>query len=209
MAPKIVDKDEKRLQIALAAVEVFGLRGFDRTRMDDVARKAGVGKGTIYEYFKNKEELMEGALDLLMSDMHQKLMPMPDLERSPLETLKQLCAKMIEAMVDFGEAYQFFLEYMIYESRKGDDYAHFRRVLTQFRQMFAALIEAGKQLGEFRADIDSYETAAAIAAWFDGAIFHWIVQPGTVSLETMGERFIDMITRGLMPAHKKEGGGEQ
>ncbi|MCP4601355.1 MAG: TetR/AcrR family transcriptional regulator [Proteobacteria bacterium] len=209
MAPKIVNKDEKRLQIALAAVEIFGVKGFDRTRIDDVAREAGVGKGTIYEYFKNKEELMDGALQSLLANMYEKLLPSPDPERSPLETLKELSRKTIEAMADLGGAYRFFLEYTLHASRKGDDYGQFSQLLTEFRQGLAELIEAGKQLGEFRSDIDSFETAAAFAAWFDGAIFHWITLPGTVSLETMGERFLDMVLCGLMPADKTEKGRRQ
>ncbi|MCP4674309.1 MAG: TetR/AcrR family transcriptional regulator [Deltaproteobacteria bacterium] len=197
MAPKIVDKDEKRQAIALTAVEVFGENGFERTRIDDVAKAAGVGKGTIYEYFKNKEELMDGALQVMLSGMHDALMPEPEPERSPVEILKEMSLKIVDAMDGMGGAYRFFLEYMLHASRKGD-YGEFEHLLVGYRQWLATLIDAGKAAGEFREDVDSYKTAAAFAAWFDGAIFHWIVMPEDVSLTDMVEQYLEMTLRGLM-----------
>ncbi len=205
MAPKVVDKDEKRQAIAVAAVTVFGEKGYERTRMDDVAKEAGVGKGTIYEYFKNKEELMDGAMQAMLAGMHDSLMPAPDPERSPIEILREISARTVEAMEELGGAYRFFLEYMLHASRTGD-YGEFIELLVTYRKMLAALIEAGKETGEFRQDINSYEAAAAFAAWFDGAVFHWIVLPEDVSPATMIEQYLDITLRGLMTPEKKHKG---
>src|SRR5580765_6630918 len=49
--------EERPGQILAAALEVFGERGLAAARLDDIARRAGVSKGTIYLYFPNKEEL--------------------------------------------------------------------------------------------------------------------------------------------------------
>ncbi len=205
MAPIVVDKDEKRRAIAEAAVSIFGEKGFERTRIDDVAKKAGVGKGTIYEYFKNKEELMDGAMQAMLAGMHDSLMPAPDPERSPVEILREICAKTVEAMEAMGGAYRFFLEYMLHASRTGD-YGEFIELLVTYRKMLATLIDAGKATGEFRQDINSYETAAAFAAWFDGAVFHWIVLPDDVSPAVMIEQYLDMTLHGLMTPEKKHKG---
>ena len=57
-------KKEKRAAILQAAFDEFKNRRFDAVKLDDVAARAGVGKGTLYLYFKNKEELfMQMALD--------------------------------------------------------------------------------------------------------------------------------------------------
>src|SRR3546814_8314834 len=55
--PKIVDKDAKRLSLIEAAAIVFAREGFARTKMAHIAAEAGVGKGTLYEYFASKNEL--------------------------------------------------------------------------------------------------------------------------------------------------------
>lgn len=197
MAPKVLDKEEKRTQIAMAAVEVFGDKGFDRTRIEDVARAAAVGKGTIYEYFKNKKELMDGALEVLMRHMAESLMPTEDSQKSPLETLKEMTRKTIEAVRHVADAYRFFLEYMLIASRSGEDYGGFKDLLIEYRISLTNLIEAGIKSGEIRKDVDAQGAAAAFAAWFDGAIFHWIVLPDEGSLESMGEGYLDMIIHGL------------
>lgn len=202
MAPKIVDRDEKRRVIAIASVEIFGSRGFERTRMDDVAKQAGVGKGTLYEYFKNKEELMDGAFQALFVDMMGALMPeqMPD--ASPTEVLRALTRRSMEAMREMGFAYRFFLEYMLHKSRTGDtkELADF---LQHYREWLAELIRTGIKKGEFRDDVPPFETAAAIAAWIDGAGFHWYTLPDTVSIEEMGDKFIDAILDGIRPCKPK------
>jgi AcrR family transcriptional regulator len=58
MPPKPVDKDRKRREIAAAAMDVFSRSGFEASSMRQVAEHAGVGKGTIYEYFRSKEDLV-------------------------------------------------------------------------------------------------------------------------------------------------------
>jgi TetR/AcrR family fatty acid metabolism transcriptional regulator len=49
--PKIVDKKKKAEAISDAALKVFRERGYNKARMADIARMAGMGKGTLYEYF--------------------------------------------------------------------------------------------------------------------------------------------------------------
>ena len=57
MAPKRVDKQAKRAEITRAAAEVFARKGFRGALVDEIAVAAGVSKGSVYGYFKNKEEL--------------------------------------------------------------------------------------------------------------------------------------------------------
>lgn len=68
---RIVDKDEKRLNIAQATIDLFYEKGMHQTSMDDIAKSAGVAKGTIYLYFKNKEEIMFAIWDML-SGLHKE-----------------------------------------------------------------------------------------------------------------------------------------
>ena len=59
MCPKVISeyKTEVKERIIQSAVECFSKYGLDRTRMDDVAQKADLSKGTLYLYFKSKEDL--------------------------------------------------------------------------------------------------------------------------------------------------------
>ena len=55
-------KDARPVEILAAAMEMFGERGYGSTRLDDVARKAGCTKGTVFLYYKNKAELFQAAV---------------------------------------------------------------------------------------------------------------------------------------------------
>ena len=55
-------KDARPGELATAALELFVERGFSATRLDDVAKRAGVSKGTLYLYFDSKEDLFKGVV---------------------------------------------------------------------------------------------------------------------------------------------------
>ena len=62
---RIIDKEEKRCDIALSAITLFCEKGIQQTSIDQIAKSAGVAKGTIYLYFKNKEEIVFTIWDIL------------------------------------------------------------------------------------------------------------------------------------------------
>src|SRR3984885_11066633 len=59
MAPQIAEDSAKRRQIVEGARSIFLAQGFDAASMNDIARAAGVSKGTLYVYFDNKEQLFQ------------------------------------------------------------------------------------------------------------------------------------------------------
>src|SRR5580658_8185704 len=59
VAPQTTDDSAKRRQIVEGARSIFLAQGFDAASMSDIARAAGVSKGTLYVYFANKEQLFE------------------------------------------------------------------------------------------------------------------------------------------------------
>lgn len=63
---RIIDKDEKRCDIALSSIKLFCDKGIQQTSIDEIAKSAGVAKGTIYLYFKNKEEIIFTIWDLIV-----------------------------------------------------------------------------------------------------------------------------------------------
>ena len=62
---RIIDKEEKRCDIARASIDLFCEKGIAQTTIDEIAKSAGVAKGTIYLYFKNKEEIVFAIWDMV------------------------------------------------------------------------------------------------------------------------------------------------
>src|SRR5947208_15913626 len=63
MADARLSREERRNAILDAAAEVFGAKGFEATRMDDVAKTAGIAKGLLYKHFPSKDALFEALVD--------------------------------------------------------------------------------------------------------------------------------------------------
>jgi AcrR family transcriptional regulator len=59
----------RRSEILSAATKVFGNKGFDATLMDEIARAAGLAKGTLYLYFKSKDEIYQAVMRQVLADV--------------------------------------------------------------------------------------------------------------------------------------------
>ncbi len=197
MAPRVVDKEKKRRRIAAAALRVFGEKGFERTRMDDVASVAQVGKGTLYEYYPDKDSLFQGAFTEMMRGFLEKLSPVLESDAPPLDLLAETARRTVREMIGVDHIYPFFLEYLLFASRRPEANRVMAEMLKDYRSMTAALLERAAATGAITPEADVEMLAAVFAAWFDGAILHWAVIPGGPGIEEMADSFIEMFFRGL------------
>lgn len=85
----------RRSEILSAATKVFGIKGFDATLMDEIAKAAGLAKGTLYLYFKSKDEIYQAVV------------------RQALAEVDQLTRQHVEAAPDFGGRYAAFIKVRI------------------------------------------------------------------------------------------------
>src|SRR5690348_8358437 len=92
MARERLSRAERRTAILDAAGEVFGAKGFEATRMDDVARVAGIAKGLLYKHFDSKDALFEALVDrrgeLYVAEL-RGLLAAQGVADSPLEATRQ------------------------------------------------------------------------------------------------------------------------
>lgn len=87
MAPKIVNKDERRREIALACYDLI-LQGIRKITVAQVAKTAGIGKGTVYEYFENKEDIIFEIINIHIQEYHDEFL-------STIENLKSTREKIL------------------------------------------------------------------------------------------------------------------
>jgi len=75
-------KEARRNQILEAATHVFTRLGFNKARMDDIVEESGLSKGTLYWYFKSKDDIITAILDRMLKREARQLHSMLDDERS-------------------------------------------------------------------------------------------------------------------------------
>src|SRR5690625_5238728 len=99
-----------RQEILKAVTKSFSLYGYKATTMDQVARLANVGKGTIYTFFKNKEELFDEIISSLISDMENEALHVIDAGKSFQENVHQALYKMLEFRLEHQLTIKLFQE---------------------------------------------------------------------------------------------------
>lgn len=101
---------DRRQEILKAATESFSLFGYKATTIDQVARLANVGKGTIYTFFKNKEELFGEIVDTLIADMENAANQAIDPDKPFQENVHQAMYKMLEFRLEHKLTIKLFQE---------------------------------------------------------------------------------------------------
>ena len=69
----MAEKNQKKNDILSAAKSLFKEKGFHNTKMDEIAANAGVGKGTLYEYYKNKQDIFDEACIAKINNIKEKI----------------------------------------------------------------------------------------------------------------------------------------
>ena len=141
--------EERPRQILDAALEVFGERGLAGARLDDIARRAGVSKGTIYLYFHNKEELFREVVRAVIVDRFSDAAARAG-EDDPVVELKRC----LRTHWDFVRSPGFQTIYKLVNGELHDfpDLAEFygREVIIPANQLIAGIIRRGIERGQFR-----------------------------------------------------------
>jgi len=141
--------EERPRQILDAALEVFGERGLAGARLDDIARRAGVSKGTIYLYFPNKEELFREVVRAIVVDRLRQAAADAG-TGNPVDELKRY----FRAHWDFVRSPEFQTIYKLVNSELHNfpDLAEFygREVIMPSTQLLAGMIRRGIDRGDFR-----------------------------------------------------------
>jgi AcrR family transcriptional regulator len=145
-------KQARPAEILDAALKVFAQKGFAAARMDDIARQAGVTKGTIYLYFDNKEAVFKSLVrEVVGTNLETVSANARNFEGSTRDLLRMFLTTMTQLLVDSDKVV--LPKIIIAESSNFPWLAEFYRfeVIERGLQLMISLVERGIKCGEFRA----------------------------------------------------------
>lgn len=145
-------KDARPGEIARAAMESFAEQGFAGTRVEDVARRAGVAKGTVYLYYKDKDELFAAAVRECIAPVFDGLEALDRAgERSASELLTAILARVYSQLAAVPER-RALLRMLIAEGPRFPSLTRFYHdtILARARLLLARVVQRGLDSGEFR-----------------------------------------------------------
>lgn len=199
--PIIVDKDRKRRDILQAAMRVFARDGYHRAKMEAVAEEAGIGKGTVYEYFKSKTDLFLVLYDHMLAELKDFYMKELAGIQQPAAILERFIAVAFQTFRVWEPFFLVFFDFWA-EGGRGEQQAllqtRLREAYAVARADVAAIIAAGVKDGSFRCD-NPLLTAASILATLDGLVLQWLCDRDAFDLDAMRETLTQGILRGLQP----------
>jgi AcrR family transcriptional regulator len=164
-------KEARPSEIIEAAIELFGERGFGATRLEDVARRAGVAKGTVFVYFPNKDELFRAvARTVLASHLERLRGTVADLDRPLAELVPQLLA---QASLIGSTRLPAMMRLLISESRAFPDLARvwYDEVVSQVLGLLTAAVARAQERGEVRDGDPRLIAFSIMGPMFAGMLF--------------------------------------
>ena len=202
MTPKIVDKEAKRLEIMQAAIQVFARNGIVKAKMIDIARAAGVGKGTIYEYFRSKEEIFAEAFIFYFKQMDGLIRDAVQLSDDPREQLKNLIRVSVKAFLGESDDFlQIMMDFWAEGIRNKDEHLmqtiDLKGIYQQYRQILTDIINRGIERKIFR-PVNSVAMASFLIGSLDGLMLQWIMEPHLFEINEVIEAMIDGFLNGLL-----------
>lgn len=180
----------RRDAILAAAFDEFTERGFAATRIDDVARRAGVGKGTIYLHFRDKEALFQQLVIAMLGPLIADIEKIPDIDLPIRTVMERLSALFVREI--YGTRRREVLRLMMAEGPRFPHLAEFyyRNVVERALGVLRALLARAHARGELPDDRLSRFPQLVMA-------------PALVSVIWSGlfDRFAPLDMAGLMRAH--------
>jgi AcrR family transcriptional regulator len=180
---------ERREAILTAALAEFSQRGFEATRLDDVARRAKIAKGTIYLYFRDKESLFQELIRDMLVPIIGTIQTLGAIE-APLAVLADRLVDMFVREV-YETPRREIVRLMITEGRRFPKVAEFyyREVLSHIIAAVRAILRRAAARGEVSAALVDFPQI--------------LVAPGLVAIIWSGlfERFEPLDVRAMMKTH--------
>lgn len=171
----VKDPEKRRQEIVAAAKALFQTKSYEHTSMNDVMQSLGIAKGTIYHYFKSKEELLVAVTESIVSDS------LPAIQRLVTETPGSALDKLhaLIASTHLAAEDGIIQEHLRQPANQG---MHTRLLATAFREqapLYAELIRLGCDEGLFHTEypLECAEfILAAVQFLTDIAIYPWTAE---------------------------------
>jgi AcrR family transcriptional regulator len=196
-------KEERAPEILDAALACFSEKGFAATRMEDIARRAGISKGTIYLYFESKEAVFKALAQRVVTSRIADIGAFVEVYEGPTPELLRLVLTRIGAIVSTGDV-AVLPRMVLAEAGNFPELAqHWRReVVDKGLALWEAIIRRGQARGEFRDIEPAHAARLCIAPMIIVALWRSIFgRFDETPYDTQGliDAHIDVLLRGLAP----------
>ena len=186
---------DKREAILRAATLVFAHNGYFNAKVADIAREAGVADGTVYLYFKSKEEILHSIFDRsvgeAVADVRAQLATISD-PRDKLRQIARLHLERLGADRDLAVVFQVELrgstKFMEEFSAAG---------FAEYLELIRSTFEEGQRAGLFRTDLNAKVVSKILFGALDEMATNWILSKRRYKLAPVADQVLDIFLNGV------------
>jgi TetR/AcrR family fatty acid metabolism transcriptional regulator len=194
---------DKRDRILEAAVKVFARKGYFAARVADIASQAGVADGTIYLYFRSKEDILVSLFDEIMAEHIEKgrgEIATVEGTAARLRVIAQHHLRLLGANRDLAVVFQVELRQSTkFMERFTAGWLH------DYLAIIAEVIEEGQSDGSLRPDLSRRLATKAFFGALDEMVTSWVLSSKEYDLVSQASPVVDLFLRGAAaPGHEGE-----
>ena len=197
MSPRPDVSEERKSQIMNAAEQVFTHKGIDAARMDDIAEQTGLSKGTLYLYFKSKDELMIAILDRIFMDAFRQLEARKNRESSATDAINSFTEDAIRDYKRMLLIMPVAYEFLALAFRNKTVQKALKRYMRHYMDVLVPIVQRGIDSGEFKT-VDAKEVAIAAGAIFEGTVLLWVYDKDLVDVDHHIRSSIKLLFEGIL-----------
>jgi TetR/AcrR family fatty acid metabolism transcriptional regulator len=190
-----IEKNNKYHQILEAAVKIFARQGFHQSTIAQIAKEAGVADGTIYLYFKNKDDILVQFFSHRAKQVFESFREEVDRGQTSLDKLRNLISRhLTEFQRDRNGAVVYQVE-THQSSRLAEE--QIKEMSQMYRDLISEIVEQGQQEGEIRKDLYVGLVKRFIIGAVDEVINTWLHSNGEYDLVSMTEPLVELFIKGI------------
>ena len=187
--------NDKYAAILRAAIKVFAGSGFFNSKVADVAREAGVADGTVYLYFKNKDDILVSIFNNYMEEALAAGKASLAKTGDPVEKLRRIVHAHLEGLGrDRNLAVVFQVE--LRSSSKFMEQFSATKV-TEYLELIREVVEEGQRSGVFRSALNTKVIAKVLFGALDEMATNWVLSRKRYSLVSTAEPVLDIFLNGI------------
>ncbi len=175
--PKIVDHEQRKKEILEVSLKLFATQGMSRINLATIAKECGISRPTLYQYFKDKDEIFQYALKSITDTMLEQYHMYAESQVNTVDTLKSICSAIIMTAYE-KQAFLTNLADIMFQLRKnGKDFGRDMRKRTiRLNHLFFTLFQRGIAQQEIR-EIPIKEIISQIFAMMEAFAFQMAIVP--------------------------------
>ncbi len=186
---------DKRSAILRAATRVFARNGYFNSKVADIARAADVADGTVYLYFKSKEEILHSIFDQNMAEAiaaGRKLIAKLGDPREKLRRIATLHLERLGADRDLAVVFQVELRG---STKFMEEFS--ATAFAEYLGMLRSTFEEGQRAGVFRKELNAKLVSKILFGALDEMATNWIISKRSYKLEPMADVVMDVFLNGV------------